>query len=452
MSKKSIASSGTSISNRSPWIVRVRTSPALDRQFRYGDKIAAQAYLEQMQEQGRRATLEQLETAFQLRVRRQGLKTSTVTFDTLAQAKQAALKIKSELSVSIVRDYAVAAQTTLRTLMERYRDEVASLHKGAAIEVGRLNRIMREEAFVDKKLAALCTEDLQNFVSERLDEVKPATVDRDLDQISQVINYADNVWKIAAAESPFKGLQRPKYFNERSRRLSKAEEKVLLHAARQDENPYIEPAIILALETAMRRGELLALTAKDVDFDRRQIHARNTKNGRDRVVPMTKRARSILEALAKEGNPRLLNLSANALKLAFFRRVLPATKLEDLHFHDLRHEAISRLAESGHFQLIELQAISGHRDMRMLLRYAHLCAGGLAEKMDSVSGGEHEAYIHRGRKRLKGRKDSGVGTQDSATQADCLPSLIDFDHALPAQQPVPQQFANVIAFPRQRVA
>lgn len=139
MSKKSIASSGTSISNRSPWMVRVRTFPALDRQFRYGDQITAQAYLQQMQAQGRRATLGQLETAFQLRVRRQGLKTSTITFDTLAQAEQAALKIKSELSVSIVRDYAVAAQTTLRTLMERYRDDVAAQHKGAAIEIGRLD-------------------------------------------------------------------------------------------------------------------------------------------------------------------------------------------------------------------------------------------------------------------------------------------------------------------------
>lgn len=359
MSRKPLTPSG-SIYNRSPWLVRVRSQPALDRQFRYGNKPGAQAYLEQMIDQGRRATLVQLETSFQLRIRRQGVKDPNLTFDTIKEAEQARLKIESELSVSIVRDYASAAHTTLRELMERYRDEVAPKHKGAQIEIGRLNRIMREEAFVDKKLAALCTEDLQDFIEDRLTEVMPATVDRDLDQISQVINYADNVWKIAAVESPFKGLQRPKYFNERSRRLSKDEEKKLLHAARQDENPYVEPAIILALETAMRRGELLALTADDVDFERRQIHVRESKNGRSRVVPMTKRAMMVLRALISNGTDKLLDLSANALKLAFFRRVVPASKLEDFHFHDLRHEAISRLAESGKFQLIELQAISAH--------------------------------------------------------------------------------------------
>jgi len=89
--------------------------------------------------------------------------------------------------------------------------------------------------------------------------VAPATADRDIDMISQVLHYADDVWKIAASVSPLKGLKRPKYFNERDRRLSADEEERLLTAARADENPCIEPVIILALETAMRRDELLAL-------------------------------------------------------------------------------------------------------------------------------------------------------------------------------------------------
>lgn len=85
--------------------------------------------------------------------------------------------------------------------------------------------------------------------------------------------------------------------------------------------------------------------------------------------------------------------------------MIRASTLEDLHFHDLRHEAISRFAESGRFQLVELQAISGHRDTRMLLRYVHLLSGALADKMDLVSG--EETYVHRGRKRRKGGKALG---------------------------------------------
>lgn len=401
----------SNIKNRSPWLVQARSKPLLDQQFAYGKYTQAETYLKSLANQGLRAKLIQLETSFQLRLRRKGVKDQFITFDTFEQAEQARLKIESELSVSIIRDYASAAQTTLRDLMTRYQDEVVPGHKGADVERNRINRILRTEAFVDKKLAALCTEDLQDFITDRLTEVAPATVDRDLDVISQVIRYSADVWKIAAVESPFVGLRRPKYFNERDRRLGvmladgeeKDEETVLLEAARADENPYVEPAIILALETAARRGELLSIQKGDVNLAERYALLRKTKNGRSRKVPLTTRAYQVLEVLMAEcatDDEHLLKISANALKLAFFRRVVPASGVKDFHFHDLRHEAISRLAESGKFQLIELQAISGHRDTRMLLRYAHLCCGSLADKMDDVAlERTTKEYFHRGRRR-----------------------------------------------------
>ena len=178
------------------------------------------------------------------------------------EAEQARLHIDASLSVSIVRDDAAATTVTLRDLMQRYLEEIVPRHKGADVETNRLCRMMRDEAIVDNKLAALTTEDLQDFIYDRLTEVAPATADRDIDMISQVLHYADDVWKIAASVSPLKGLKRPKYFNERDRRLSADEEERLLTAARAEENPYIEPVIILALKTAMRRGELLALSSR----------------------------------------------------------------------------------------------------------------------------------------------------------------------------------------------
>jgi len=394
-----MAKQSHSITNRSPWLVDVRGKADLSRRFSFPKKKVAEAYLAQLLAQGLKARLVQLEESFQLRIRRKGGKGKPMTFDTWQEAEQARLRIESDLSVSIVRDYAVATRTTLRQLMERYREEVVPHHKGKAIETNRINRILRDETFVDKKLAALTTEDLQDFITDRLTEVAPATVDRDLDILSQVIRYADDVWKIAAVDSPFKGLRRPKYFNERDRRLIAWEEEAILAAAERDENPYVLPAIILALDTAMRRGELLTLTGNDIDFERRCAIVRDSKNGRSRRVPLTQRAMNVLRALVAENNERLLNLTTNALKLGFFRRVLPAAEVVDFHFHDCRHEAISRLAESGKFQLIELQAISGHRDMRMLQRYAHLCSGNLAEKMDSVLEQTTKEYVHRGRRR-----------------------------------------------------
>lgn len=407
MSKPSVAAGN--ITNRSPWSVSVRARPDLDRSFSAGRRPDAARYCADLCATGHRAQLTQLETAFQLRVRRKGMAPQFITFDTPDQAEQARLHIEANLSVSIVRDYASAARWTLRELMQRYLVEVVPGHKGADVETNRLQRLMRDEPFVDKKLAALATVDLQDFIAERLADVAPATVDRDLDLISQVLRYADDVWKIAPVESPFKGLRRPRYFNERDRRLSADEEGQLLAAARADENPYVEPAIVLALETAMRRSELLSLTAADIDVERRAARLRVTKNGRPRRVPLTTRALQVLAALAAEAgdaDSHLLPLTANALKIAFFRRVLPASGVADFHFHDLRHEAISRLAESGRFQLLQLQAISGHRDPRMVQRYAHLCTGRLAEQMDGIRVGSVKAYVHRGRRRTVVKTES----------------------------------------------
>lgn len=95
-------------------------------------------------------SLEQLETSFQLRVRRQGVKYAFLTFDTELAAVQALRRIEADLSVGIVRDYTIAAQTPLRDLMVRYRDEVCPAHKGAAIEVNRINRLLRDEKLATK--------------------------------------------------------------------------------------------------------------------------------------------------------------------------------------------------------------------------------------------------------------------------------------------------------------
>ena len=111
---------------------------------------------------------------------------------------------------------------------------------------------------------------------------------------------------------------------------------------------------------------------------------------------------------ARRTDGPLLPLTANALKKGFFERVIPKSGVVDFHFHDLRHEAISRLAESGRFGLLELQSISGHRDLRMLQRYAHLCAGNLAKKMDEVRGASVAEYVHRGRRRTVVKFDASA--------------------------------------------
>lgn len=387
--------------NRSPWLITVPRRPELEREFPFKQKASAETYLQSLRAEGLKSKLAQLGNAFQVRARDAGFASFCASFDCYEEAEKTLKQIEAERSLSIFRDYSAATKVTAGQLMERYIDAVSPGHKGADIEIGRLKRLIRYQEFVDKPLAVLVTEDLQDFITERLSEVAPSTVDRELDLIRQVLNYAANVWKIAPVEDPFKGLQRPKYFNERDRRLRPDEEVRLLDAARAHGNAFIEPVIIIALATAMRRGEILSLRWEHIDFASRSALLPVTKNGRARKVPLSAQAIAVLMSLPRE-HERVFPISANALKKAFFGSVLKRARIDNFHFHDLRHEAISRFAESGLFpNVVDLQAVTGHRDVRMLLRYAHLCPRQLAEKMDEIENrrGITNEYVHRGRRR-----------------------------------------------------
>ena len=129
----------------------------------------------------------------------------------------------------------------------------------------------------------------------------------------------------------------------------------------------------------MRQGELLALRWERVDLEARTAYLEDTKNGEARTVPLSSRAVAVLEALPRSANGRVFPITAQAVKLSWGRACKRAG-IKGLHFHDLRHEATSRLAEKLP-NLIELAAVTGHKDLRMLKRYYHPRAADLARKL-----------------------------------------------------------------------
>jgi integrase len=322
------------LENRSPWAVTVTRKPDLYREFRCSELRKAEHYANTLQADGHRVKLQQLENSWQVRARDKGFPKFCATFDSYEEAEKTLKQIEAKRALKVFRDYGAALKHTAAQLMERYMEEVCPSHKGCDVERMRLRRLIRDEEFVDKPLASLCTEDLQDYMTERLTEVAPSTVDREVDLIRQVLRYAADVWKIEPSEDPFDGLRRPKYFNERDRRLKPSEEAAILKAAREDANPYIAPMIEFGLATAMRRGEILSLTWENVDFERRAALLPKTKNGRARTVPLSAKAMEILDAMPRDGE-KVFPITANALKIAYFRRVLPASKVQDFHFHDL---------------------------------------------------------------------------------------------------------------------
>ncbi len=141
----------------------------------------------------------------------------------------------------------------------------------------------------------------------------------------------------------------------------------------------MQPLVRFTLETAMRRGELLGLRWSDIDFDKQTAFLERTKNGESRTVPLSSSAIKMLRDLPRSIDGRVFPLKAQTVAAAFMKAVKRA-EIEDFHFHDLRHMAITRLAEKLP-NLIELSSVSGHKSLAMLKRYYHPDAAVLARKL-----------------------------------------------------------------------
>jgi integrase len=148
-----------------------------------------------------------------------------------------------------------------------------------------------------------------------------------------------------------------------------SEKERLLTAASSQRNIYIASIVEFAIETGMRRSEILKLRWCDVDLENGFASLYDTKNGEDRRVPLTRRCIEVLQTVLQT-DERVFPISATCLRLAW-NRARNKAGITDLRFHDLRHEAVSRFFEMG-MSVPEVALISGHKDVRQLFRYTHL--------------------------------------------------------------------------------
>lgn len=326
------------------------------------------------------ATIRKLRGRWQAMVRRKGMAPRAKSFDQKADAERWARTLESEIDKrGTLPDTRVAESMTLGQVLTRYRDEVSPRKRGSISEIARLRAIIRRE-ISHRTLATLSSADVAAYREQRLQAVASATVVRELNLISHAIDTARKDWGIYMADNPCALVRRPKPPRGRTRRLVGNEEQRLLAAADAGRSPYLRPLIELALETGMRRGELLALCWENINMHFRVAHLPITKNGDSRDVPLSTRAIDVLKALGPRDGGPVFRASANACRLAW-EHLVARGGLAGLRFHDLRHEAISRLFERG-LGIMEVAAISGHRELRMLQRYTHLKAADLARRLE----------------------------------------------------------------------
>jgi integrase len=350
---------------------------------------------------------------WQARVRRKGYPVQVKTFNTRADAEAWARQVESEIDRGVFVSRTEAESTTLAEALDRYGREIASTKKGHTQELSLL-RTWAGTFVAPRTMATIRSVDIAKLRDEWLKQstptLKPATVVRRLAILSHVFNIARKEWGMESLLNPVDMVRKPQANNARTRRLAPSEpdqdesdrptaQGELERIANASSSQTLPAIIWLAVETAMRRGEIVGLYWDNVDMQRRVAHLPDTKNGSSRDVPLSSRAVEILQSLRKmpSEDGRVFAISPDAATRAFERAVDRArstyeaecacegkspskTYLIDLRFHDLRHEATSRLASI--FPMHELAKITGHRDPRMLMRYYHPRAEELAKKLD----------------------------------------------------------------------
>ncbi|MEQ8966865.1 MAG: site-specific integrase [Azospirillaceae bacterium] len=325
------------------------------------------------------ASIRKRGSKYQVQVRRHGHPPVSRSFHKLTDARQWARDMETRADLGpLARPSPGERKVLLRDILTRYRDEVTPSKRGHVVERDRLTWMTRHR-IAALPLSTLLPSTFSSYRDERLATCSPETVLRELSLLQHVLDIARLEWDLGPAENPVRQIRKPKPNPARERRLSAEEAESLRAAARKSRNSLIAPIVDLAIETGMRRGEILGLRWQDIDLEGRTARLGKTKNGHARSVPLTDRAVTVLETMATADGDAVFPITINAFRLAWHRLVKRAG-IEDLHFHDLRHEAISRFFERG-LSVPEVALISGHRDYRMLARYTHLRAEDVARKL-----------------------------------------------------------------------
>lgn len=278
--------------------------------------------------------------------------------------------------------------STLRDVLAFYTETVSVNKRSYQTEVYRVKALC--DLMGDLTLQEITSAHIAAFRDKRLATPHPrdstktlatSTVKLELMLLSHVFNTAIAEWGMDSLANPVLKIRKPKAPPGRSRRMTSLEEKKLLRAACQHPNLEFYALIVLALETAMRQGELLSLTWQNISWSKRTALLPMTKNGDIREVPLSRKAYDILKHhLTPKVTGQVFTYTSNGLKSSW-KSFIRGLGIEDLHFHDLRHCAISSLVERG-LNTIEVATISGHKSMAMLKRYSHLHAYKLVDKLD----------------------------------------------------------------------
>ncbi|PKY11323.1 integrase [Acidithiobacillus marinus] len=336
-------------------------------------------------------------TGWQVKIRKQGFPAQSKTFRSKVEAKSWAMSVETDMERGHWRDQSEADATTLHEALTRYADEVIPRKKAGNRELGFI-RQWQTRAVAEISLSRIRSKDIVGVIKEMENEGKaPKTISLHLGVVSHLFSVAVSEWGMEGLNNPVQiaKARKPKLPQGRDRRLIDNEETMLLDECRKAQTPWLLPVVRFAIETAMRAGEILetkgttdpetgerpvlstGLLWKHVDMKKQTAFLPETKNGEPRTVPLSSTAMEVLKSLPRSMNGKVFDTTYEAIHLSFSRTCKRAG-IKGLHFHDLRHEATSRLFEKG-LNPMQVSSITGHKTLQMLKRYTHLKAEDLVK-------------------------------------------------------------------------
>jgi len=329
-------------------------------------------------------------------VRKTGWPTTSKTFRTKRDAEDWSRRTEDEMVRGLFIKRTPSEKMSIKEAFERYEREVMPTKSEATQEREKSRLKLLKQEFGKYSLAALTSDIVGKYRDARLSYGKANnTVRLELALLGHLYSTAIKEWHIALPTNPVAQIKKPSPGKGRNTRLSTKDQERLLIALREHSNPMLAWIFEIAIETGMRRNEILTLRTYQVDTERRIVSLTDTKNGDARTVPLTKPAVKVfVEALNYPMRPVDCDLiffgelGKNKKRSPYqfdkiWREIRDSIGLNHLHFHDSRHEAVSRLVEAG-FSDQEAATVSGHKSMQMLRRYTHLRAEDLVKKLDAI--------------------------------------------------------------------
>lgn len=333
--------------------------------------------------------------SFVARVRIKGHPSQAETFNRLTDAKKWQRHTTANIEAGRVIPVREAKRTTFSDLVERYISDVlpAKSPHQQKVQRGHLKWWTSELGAytlqnVTPALITKCRDKLSKTSPPRGGDYSPTTVRHYLGTLSHVFSVAVSDWQLLD-KNPLQSIRKPRATPGRVRFLSEDERLSLLEACKKSPHPYLYSIVVLALHTGMRRGEILSLTWKSIDFQRKRIILEKTKNQDRRSVPLSDLALERLQVHAKIRRidsdlvfPSKAGGIASIYKAWNLAR--KASGVTNFKFHDIRHTAASYLAMSG-ASLLEIAEVLGHRTLQMVKRYAHLADSHTAQVVERMT-------------------------------------------------------------------